>query len=276
MERRLVLRGCLVLTTILVCVMALLSGWGFGTPFPCSDEAAEVTIITLYDNYPLTEGLTTDWGFAALIEINGTTILFDTGENGPTLLGNIDKLGLKPQGVDAVVLSHYHGDHTEGLFPFLEKWGAKKLCVPRSFPAAFKEKASTYGELVEVSDSAKIFDRVYTTGEMGTSIIEQALIIETSQGVVLITGCAHPGIVDIVKKAKELTRQEVHLVLGGFHLGGKSDKELEDIISAFRSLGVKKVSATHCTGEQAIEMFRQTYGENFIRNGVGKKIVIAE
>ena len=276
MERRLVLRGCLVLTPILVCVVILLSGWGFSAPFPYPDEVAEVTITTLYDNYPWTEGLTTDWGFAALIEIEGTIILFDTGANGPTLLGNIDKLGLKPEGVDAVVLSHYHGDHTEGLFPFLEKWGAKKLYVPRSFPSAFKEKASTYGELVEVSDSAKIYDRVYTTGELGTSIIEQALIIETSKGIILITGCAHPGIVEIIKKAKELTQQEVYLVLGGFHLGGKSAQELQDIISAFRSLGVKKVSATHCTGERAIEKFSNAYGENFIRNGVGKKIVITE
>ena len=276
MERRSVLNSCLVLTPILVCAVVLLSGWGFGAPFACSDEAAEVTIITLYDNYPLTEGLTTDWGFAALIEINGTTILFDAGANGPTLLGNIDQLGLKPQGVDAVVLSHYHGDHTAGLFPFLEKWGAKKLYLPRSFPSAFKERAGKYGELVEVGDSAQICDQVYTTGEVGTTIIEQALIIETSQGLILITGCAHPGIVDIIKRAKELTRQEVYLVLGGFHLGGKSDQELDDIISTFRSLGVKKVSPTHCTGEQAIEMFRQTYGENFIKNGVGKKIVIAE
>ena len=276
MERRLVLRSCLVLTTILVCAAVLLSGWGFSAPFPSPNEAPEVTIITLYDNYPWTEGLTTDWGFAALIEIDGTTILFDTGANGPTLLGNIDKLGLNPEAVDAVVLSHYHGDHTEGLFPFLEKWGAKKLYLPRSFPSAFKERASTYGELVEVGDSVKICDRVYTTGEMGTAIIEQALIIETSQGLILITGCAHPGIVDIVKRAKELTRQEVYLVLGGFHLGGKSDQELDDIISAFRSLGVKKVSPTHCTGEQAIEKFSQANGENFIRNGVGKKIVIDE
>ncbi|MDH5715747.1 MAG: MBL fold metallo-hydrolase, partial [Candidatus Aminicenantes bacterium] len=156
MERRLVLCGCLVLTPILVCAVALLSGWGFSAPFPPQNEVEEVTITTLYDNYPWTEGLTTNWGFAALIEINGTTILFDTGANGPMLLGNIDQLGLKPHAVDAVVLSHYHGDHTEGLFPFLEKWGAKKLYLPRSFPSAFKEKAGIYGELVEVSDSAKI------------------------------------------------------------------------------------------------------------------------
>ncbi len=276
MERRLVLNSCLFITPILVCVVALLSGWGFGAPFPSPKEVAEVTITTIYDNYLWTEGLTTDWGFGALIEINGTTILFDTGGTGSILLDNIDKLGLKPQGVDAVALSHYHGDHTGGLFSFLDKWGAKKLYLPRSFPAAFKEKAGKYGELVEVGDYAKICDRVYTTGEMGTAIIEQSLIIETSKGIILITGCAHPGIVDIAKKAKELTRQEVYLVLGGFHLGGKSDQELDDIISAFRSLGVKKVSPTHCTGEQAIEMFSQAYGENFIRNGVGKKIVITE
>ncbi len=276
MKRGSVFNGGSLWTLIFVCTAVLLLGWGSDRLSSSLKEASEVNIITVYDNYLWTEGLTTNWGFGALIEINGTTILFDTGGNGSILLDNIDKLGLKPQGVDAVALSHYHGDHTGGLFSFLEKWGAKKLYLPRSFPAAFKEKAGKYGELVEVGDYAKICDRVYTTGELGTSIIEQSLIIETSKGIILITGCAHPGIVDIIKRAKELTRQEVYLVLGGFHLGGKSAQQLENIISAFRSMGVKMVSPTHCTGDQAIEKFSQAYGENFIRNGVGKKIVITE
>ena len=264
------------MTLIFLCAAILLWAGEFSGVPPFPREASEVTIVTVYDNYLWTEGLTTDWGFAALIELNGSTILFDTGAKDSILLGNIDKLGLKPEGVDAVVLSHYHGDHTGGLFSFLEKWGAKKLYLPQSFPAGFKEKARGYGELVEVGGSAKICDHVYTTGELGISIIEQSLIIETSRGFILITGCAHPGIVNIVKRAKKLSNQEVYLVLGGFHLSGKSDRELNDIVSAFRSLGVKKVSPTHCTGDQAIERFREEYGEDFIRNGVGKKVVITE
>ncbi len=276
MGRGSVLNGGSLLTLIFLCAAVLLWAGEFSGFPPSTGEVSEVTIITVYDNYLWTEGLTTDWGFAALIEFDGSTILFDTGGNGSILLGNIDKLGLKPEGVDAVVLSHYHGDHTGGLFSFLEKWGAKKLYIPRSFPAGFKERAGRYGELVEVRGSAKICDHVYTTGEMGTFIIEQSLIIETSRGFVLITGCAHPGIVNIVKRAKELTPQEVYLVLGGFHLRAKSDRELNNIINAFRSLGVKMVSPTHCTGDQAIEKFRKEYGKDFIRNGVGKKIVITE
>lgn len=276
MKRGLVINRVSLLTLIFICTAVLISGGRFDSLAPSPIEVSEVTITTLYDNYLWTESLTTDWGFAALIELDGTTILFDTGTKDSILLGNIDKLGLKPESVGYVVLSHYHGDHTGGLVSFMEKWGAKKLYLPQSFPAAFKEKAGKYGEVVEVGGAAKICDHVYTTGELGTAIIEQSLVIETSKGFILITGCAHPGIVDIIKKAKEITPQEAYLVLGGFHLGAKSDRELDDIISAFRSLGIKKVSPTHCTGDQAIEKFRKEYGEDFIRNGVGKKIVITE
>jgi len=276
MRRGTVLDRGSLFALIFICAAVFLFGGGFDRLSPSPREASELTITTLYDNYLWTEGLTTDWGFAALIELDSTTILFDTGTKDSILLGNIDKLGLKPESVDYVVLSHYHGDHTGGLFSFLEKWGAKKLYLPQSFPAGFKEKVGKYGEVVEVGDSAKICDHVYTTGELGTSIIEQSLIIETSKGFILITGCAHPGIVDIIKRAKELTPQEAYLVLGGFHLSAKSDRELDNIIGAFRALGVKKVSPTHCTGDQAIEKFRNEYGEDFIRNGVGKKIVIPE
>jgi 7,8-dihydropterin-6-yl-methyl-4-(beta-D-ribofuranosyl)aminobenzene 5'-phosphate synthase len=78
--------------------------------------------------------------------------------------------------------------------------------------------------------------------------------------------------VDIVRKAKALSDDGVYLVLGGFHLGGKSRKEIEGILSEFRRLGVRKVAPCHCTGDQAIRMFRQEYGEDFIQAGVGKVI----
>jgi len=117
-----------------------------------------------------------------------------------------------------------------------------------------------------------IGEDVYTTGELGTGIIEQSLAVKTAEGLVVVTGCAHPGIVEVVRKAKALSGDEVYLVLGGFHLGGKSQREIEGIISEFRRLGVRKVAPCHCTGEQAIKMFRQEYGEDFIQAGAGKVV----
>jgi 7,8-dihydropterin-6-yl-methyl-4-(beta-D-ribofuranosyl)aminobenzene 5'-phosphate synthase len=115
---------------------------------------------------------------------------------------------------------------------------------------------------------------VYSTGELGSGIIEQSLVLDTRQGLVVITGCAHPGIVSMVRRALELYRDQIYLVLGGFHLGGKSPGELEGIIAEVRQLGVKKVAPCHCTGEQAMSMFAQEWGDDFIVNGAGRVIQI--
>ena len=58
---------------------------------------------------------------------------------------------------------------------------------------------------------------VYLTGEMGFSIKEQSLILNTPEGLIVITGCAHPGIVEIVKKAKAMLNRDIYLAIGGFH-----------------------------------------------------------
>jgi 7,8-dihydropterin-6-yl-methyl-4-(beta-D-ribofuranosyl)aminobenzene 5'-phosphate synthase len=237
-------------------------------------QEGSLIITTLFDNYEFKEGLKTGWGFSALIEYGDQKILFDTGASGEILLQNIEVLGLELKDVEAVVISHDHGDHTGGLKGFLKKWGTKKVYIPKSFAAEYKNMVEKNGELVSVKESIEIIPGLFSTGEMGTSIIEQSLIIENSKGLVVITGCAHPGIVDIVKKAIELRNKEVYLVMGGFHLRGKSDKETAEIIKAFRSMGVKKVSPTHCTGDRQIELFKKEYGKNFIKNGVGKKIII--
>lgn len=90
----------------------------------------------------------------------------------------------------------------------------------------------------------------------------------------IIIGCAHPGIVDILKKVKKLYHEEIFLVLGGFHLSGTSDFELKGIIKDFRELGVRKVAPSHCSGDRTRELFKEEYKDDFIENGVGKVIHI--
>ena len=236
-------------------------------------ESKTLTITIIYDNNAYDPRLKTAWGFSGLIEYRGQVILFDTGGDSPTLLANMATLGIDPSEIEAVVLSHIHGDHTGGLSGILEMAGdGLTVFVPRSFPARFKNAVRTRAQLVEVLEPMEIGEEVYTTGEQGTGIIEQSLVVRTDGGLVVVAGCAHPGIVEIVRRAKALSGDEVYLVLGGFHLGGKSQREIEWIISEFRRFGVGKVAPCHCTGEQAIMMFRQEYGEDFIQAGVGKVV----
>ena len=229
----------------------------------------------VYDNNAYDPRLRTAWGFACLVERGDLTLLFDTGGDAATLLSNMETLGLDPAEVDIVVLSHIHGDHVGGLGGILAVNEETTVYLPRSFPASFKEQAKSYAHVVEVHEPMEIAEGIYTTGEMGAGIIEQSLVVATDPGLVVISGCAHPGIVNIVAKAKETMREEVHLVMGGFHLGGASQATIEGIVEDFRKLGVQKAAPCHCSGDRAREMFAAEYGEDFIEAGVGKVLDIA-
>jgi 7,8-dihydropterin-6-yl-methyl-4-(beta-D-ribofuranosyl)aminobenzene 5'-phosphate synthase len=234
---------------------------------------AEVTVITIYDNYQHDPNLETGWGFSCLVEADGIKLLFDTGGEGSLLLENMEKLGIDPKEIEAVVLSHSHGDHTGGLDDFLEANPDVKLYLLKSFPGSFKKKAdSSKTEVVEVSGPVAISERMSTTGELGTSIKEQSLMVNTSKGLVVITGCAHPGILNVLKHAKKITGEGIYLVLGGFHLLDRSESQLKQVIEGFRELGVKKAAPCHCSGDETRKLFQQEYKEGFIANGVGNTI----
>lgn len=239
-------------------------------------KTSKVSLITVYDNYQFDPELKTGWGFSCLVEIDNTNILFDTGADSPTLLSNMEKLVINPKEINLVILSHIHGDHIGGLEGILKINSDLSVFIPESFPDNFKEIIKNYGaKVIGIKKSTKISEGIYSTGELGTWIKEQSLILNSEKGLVIITGCAHPGIVNIVKKAKEIfPEQSIYLVFGGFHLGGASDSELRNIIKDFRKLGVQKAAPCHCSGDRCRELFKEEYKDNFIENGVGKIIEI--
>jgi len=218
--------------------------------------------------------LRTAWGFACWVEVGEATVLFDTGGDAPTLLGNAAKLGLDPQTIDVVVLSHIHGDHVGGLAGLLDTGVRPTVYVPAVFPTSFKDDARARTELVEVTASVEILPGVHTTGEIGSSIVEQALVVETEAGLVIVTGCAHPGIVEMVRRAKEIVGGEVVLVMGGFHLRDAGQDRIERIIADFGDMGVRRVAPCHCTGARARRMFAEAFGEDCVLAGVGQVIIV--
>jgi len=232
--------------------------------------APEITLISVYDNYQVNPELKTDWGFGLVIKTSNERILFDTGGNSNILLFNMRKLRIDPKSIDKVVISHIHGDHLGGLEGFLKENSKVKVFVPASFPDSVKEMIKSYGaSFVDVSRPQKISDFVFSTGELYGPPKEQSLVINSKKGLIVITGCAHPGIVNIVKKAKEMFPQkEVYLVLGGFHHPPKR------VVSELKELKVKKVAPSHCSGDEIRELFKKEYQNDFIENGVGKIIYI--
>ena len=255
-------------------LIALLTGLSF---FPYLYEAKasflgnpesgepEFVILSLYDNYSIDNKLKTAWGFSCLVKTPQRNVLFDTGGDANKLLYNMKQMGIDPYVIDDIVISHIHGDHLGGLEGFLKYHHDVMVHIPASFPDAVEKTIIQTGAGCErVSKGNKVCDQVYLTGEVQGSPSEQALVIESKEGLVVITGCAHPGIVQMVKTARKVaTNDEVYLVMGGFHRPPVS------VVSAFRDLGVKKVAPSHCTGKKAMKAFKSEYQEDFVSFGVG-------
>jgi 7,8-dihydropterin-6-yl-methyl-4-(beta-D-ribofuranosyl)aminobenzene 5'-phosphate synthase len=228
-------------------------------------------LIIVYDNNISKKGLISAWGFSCLIIHPQKFILFDTGGDPSILFKNMDEMDIDPKKIDSVVLSHAHWDHVGGLPALL---GIQKrpviVYLPKSFPDNFKKQVALTGaDVKEIGGSLMIYKGVYTTGELGLSIKEQSLVLKTSKGLVIITGCAHPGIVEIVDHAKRLFNEEVYLLIGGFHLTGKTQQEITAITRQLDGLKVERVAPCHCSGDTARDLFKRHYGNNYIECGVG-------
>jgi 7,8-dihydropterin-6-yl-methyl-4-(beta-D-ribofuranosyl)aminobenzene 5'-phosphate synthase len=279
-------KGCMIVLVVALFLFAACSHLepsslpsapaGATLPESTTEAEYEMKLTIVYDNNDYDQRLETRWGFSCMIEGLAKTILFDTGGDGVTLLGNMRKLEVDPAEVDVVVLSHIHGDHTGGLNSLLEENSDVIVYLPQSFPQSFKDEIRSFGtEVVEISETEELFDGVYTTGELGNGIKEQSLIVVTGKGMVVITGCAHPGIANIVSKSKDTVADKpVYLVVGGFHMSGASTQQIQSVIGELRQLGVKRVAPCHCSGDETRKLFREEYGENYIDAGAGKVIAL--
>jgi 7,8-dihydropterin-6-yl-methyl-4-(beta-D-ribofuranosyl)aminobenzene 5'-phosphate synthase len=229
----------------------------------------------LYDNYAAREGTKADWGFSCLIEGAEKTILFDTGTKPDILRHNVDALKADLGRVELVVLSHAHEDHTGGLPAVPQRNSNVEVLFPASSGEGFANRVAKTGASSRAIDGpAEICRNVFLTGEMGTAIREMSLILDTPRGLVVVTGCSHPGIVEILNRAKEIRNKPIHLVFGGFHLGGASEAAVRDILAAFKALGVERCGPTHCTGDRPIAMFKAAFGDAFLAVGTGTVIEV--
>jgi 7,8-dihydropterin-6-yl-methyl-4-(beta-D-ribofuranosyl)aminobenzene 5'-phosphate synthase len=234
----------------------------------------EIVLTICYDNNPGRENLTPAWGFACVIQGLEKTILFDTGGDGRILLANMETLGIKPAQIDVVVLSHAHGDHTGGLWSFLDARGGVPVYLPTGFPATFGERVRRHGGQPIMADGpTPVCQDASTTGTMGKQEIpEQGLCVNTADGWVLITGCAHPGIANMAEQATHLVQAPLHLVIGGFHMGGASKEQIEAVIQRFKKLGIATAAPCHCSGDATRRLFQKEYGDGYTPACVGMSL----
>ena len=206
-------------------------------------------LTVVYDNEVKREGLWTGYGFSCFIEAeNMPSLLFDTGGDSPTLLHNMKELNIDPKDIGIIVISHPHGDHTGGLFGILEINGTAELYLPSSFGTLRLGRKT-----ITVGAATKICEDVFSTGElMG---IEQSLALRTDKGVFVITGCSHPGVMNILKAASQFGK--LYGILGGFH-GFRDFKALE---------GLSLIYPCHCTAYK--REIKHLYPKRVLECGVG-------
>jgi 7,8-dihydropterin-6-yl-methyl-4-(beta-D-ribofuranosyl)aminobenzene 5'-phosphate synthase len=246
----------------------------FSSSIPFDKPIADkVTFTVIYDNYSSSAECTGDWGFSCLIEGYEKTVLFDTGTKPEIFKSNLKKLNVDLKTIDVIVISHNHGDHTGGLPVIQEEGSELPLYIPVTVEDNFLGRLESFRDhTIAVNEPVKICDGIMSTGEMGGSIKEQSLLVDTPEGLVVLTGCSHQGVENIVEKATELSDKPIYMVFGGFHLINHSQTQVEQIIEVFRKNGVQKCGATHCTGTKATDMFKEEYGSDFVIIGAGNII----
>jgi len=232
-----------------------------------------VELVVVYDNYPAQEGLQTAHGFACVVQAGDGAILFDTGGSGQILLGNMNALGIAPAQIEAVVLSHMHWDHIGGLDAVLEANPGVTIYAPSAFSSSFIRHVKARARaVVETTHAQQVIHHVWTTDVLEGSLVEQALYVETAEGIVVVTGCAHPGVVELARSAQRACGGQIHAVLGGFHMAGMSQTGIGQVIDGLTELRVRRVGPCHCSGDAAREAMREAFGQDYLDISVGARL----
>lgn len=294
------LLAALVAAVLLVALIAVSDSTGPAT----AQESDSNWLIELFDHRgeDIGEGIPM-WGYSAFIRYDGHTILFDGGTSARVLEHNAEVYGVDLREVGFAVLSHSHGDHTAGLDYLLEVNPSARLFVPNDGYLGYsgdegKEYRPGYryqtdnmefvGANAEIEEGVHlIFTRSPHTGFFSRyppheddpilyGLPELSLALETESGeLVVISGCSHSGIEEIVAEAKQATGADVALVTGGFHLGPYSAEYIGDLARLMKDeLEVRRVAPTHCTGDTGIAIFEEVYGEYFVKVGLGTRIAL--
>ena len=222
-------------------------------------EVIQMKLTVVYDNNAI-DGFLSGWGFSCLIETGDNKILFDTGWDSHVLLHNLEMLGVSPETIEKVVLSHQHWDHIGGLANMLKFNPNLVVYVPDSFSKNLKNEISARAKLVDISQPDEIHPGIYTTGEIGEKIKEQSLVIDSGAGLYVITGCTHPGLKDILKASSQFG--EVVGIIGGLH--GSEEFDL------LKNLTL--IAAGHCTSNK--NKIEKLYSKSFMEIGSGVCIQI--
>ena len=296
-------------TQLFVLMSVIGSAWplsSYAATSPTSAAAETPRITVLYDAFGKDAAMSKDWGYAALVEINGKRILFDTGNDPAIFAKNVKAKGVDLTKLDFVVLSHRHTDHVSGVSYLLSTnpkvkiyapsdglGGAFGYDVPSKFyrkdealPADKRYYGGTPPEIVKMGTvfpvaNIQLIDKTtelvpgitliaLVSDAPGTKEVKElSLAINTVDGIVLVVGCSHPGIESIVAEAAKIN-PHIHFIVGGFHLVAAQDPAIERIATTLHdTYKVDYIAPGHCTGEPTFAALQKTFGDHYLYAGLG-------
>ena len=233
-----------------------------------------ITLKIVFDNRAARQGLQTGWGFACAVESAHGLVLFDTGADSILLFSNMRRMGLEPADVKTAVISHSHYDHAGGLLSLpMEARDIEVYLPPDSYPPGSRKHLESCGaKPVNGSNGQEVAPGMFLIHTSANSMDEQSLVVKTQQNTVLLTGCAHPGIVEIAENALKTLGPSSLLAVGGFHLRGDDALKFAEVGAKLKEIGVEGVAPTHCTEDTARDTLRSIFGEKFLDVGLGSEI----
>ena len=267
-----------------------------------------LTITQLVENTAVGPGLLGEHGNAFLIEADDYCLLFDTGQ-GLTLRHNAGQLDLPIKAIESIVLSHGHYDHIGGLTEALDMTGPVDLYLhPEALGSKFNQNGRNIGapipditkidsltrQVIHTRKPTEITKGIYVTGEIPRThkieetggpfyidqalnhsdslVDDQALYIETFQGVVVLLGCGHSGVINTLEYIHTLSsRRPIHAVIGGMHLLNATAERLAFTGDALAQFSIPYLAANHCTGLNAICDFKKRFPGSVHASNVGSR-----
>ena len=246
--------------------------------FATSPDKNSIKILMIYNNIGSTNNLVNDWGLSLWVEDIDTAVMFDTGADPTILWENLETSGVDLQKLSTIVISHNHWDHIDGLPVILKKSARKpKIFVPNVDLEEIKS-TTPHAKVIGVNKPVEITKHIWSTGQLkglfrGEPIYEQSLTISQNNSSFLFTGCSHPGIIKIVEKTRKLfPNNDLKLVGGGFHLMNSSKEDIKTISSRLKQLEVRNLAPSHCTGDLAVDIFKEEWGTQFINFNNGDNL----